>query len=150
MQQYPPQQYPAQQYPPQQYPSGQYPQQRYPAQQYPSQQYPPQQYPAQQYPPYGAPPAQPVGVTKQPGGILAVVGLVFGMGSMVSVLLGNLNGASGPPVECLVGGLIFGIIGSAFGAAAWAKGNKAGKGALAMSAAFMVASIVIGVMWANL
>jgi hypothetical protein len=75
--------------------------------------------------------------------------MLFAIGSMVSVLLGNLTGASGPPIPCLIGGLIFGIIGCAFGAAAWAKGNKAGKGAVAMSVAFMVASIVIGLMWAS-
>jgi hypothetical protein len=88
-------------------------------------------------------------MTKQPGGILAAVGMLFAIGSMVSVMLANLTGSGGPPPECLAGGLIFGIIGCAFGAAAWAKGNKAGKGAVAMSVAFMVASIVIGLMWAS-
>jgi len=166
-QQYPPQpgQYPAQppqyQAQPPQYPAQQYPgQPGYPPQyQYgpPQQGYqqqppygPPQQgYPGQQpYPYYGAPPARPGSPMKQPGGGLAAVGMLFAIGSMVSVMLANLTGSGGPPPECLAAGLLFGIIGCAFGAAAWAKGNKAGKGAVAMSVAFMVASIVIALMWA--
>jgi len=154
-----PSQYPPQpsQYPPQQYPGqpGYPPQYSYGAQPQGYQQQsrfgaPPPGYAGQPpYPPYGAAPAQPGSITKQPGGILAVVGMLFAIGSMVSVMLANLTGASGPPAECLAGGLIFGIIGCAFGAAAWAKGNKAGKGAVAMSVAFMVTSIVIGLMWAS-
>jgi hypothetical protein len=165
----PPAQYP-QQYPAQQYPGQQYPQQQYPGQQYPGQQYPPYGappapgqpgyppqyqagapqpgYPAQQYPPYGAPPGQPVSPMKQPGGALVIVGMIFGMGSMISVLIGNVA-FTGPPVPCLISGFISGIIGTALGAAAWAKGNKGGKGVVGISLAFTIAAVVIGLMWAS-
>jgi hypothetical protein len=169
-QQYPGQQYPQQQYPAQQYPGQQYPPQQYPAQQYPGQQYPPYGappapgqpgyppqyqagapqpgYPAQQYPPYGAPPGQPVSPMKQPGGALVIVGMIFGMGSMISVLIGNVA-FTGPPVPCLISGFISGIIGTALGAAAWAKGNKGGKGVVGISLAFTIAAVIIGLMWAS-
>jgi hypothetical protein len=174
-QQYPPQ---PGQYPPQQsqYPAqpSQYPAQPalYPPQQYPGQPgYPPQYqygpppqgyqqqppygapapgYPGQPpYPPYGAPPAQNVSAFKQPGGVLVLVGFGFAMVGMVSILVGNLVFTASAPVPCLILAFISGIIGTALGVAAWAKGNKGGKMVVGYSVLWIVVSVIIGLMWAS-
>ncbi len=159
----PPPQYQAQQYPPQQYPPKQYPPQyqyqyqRPQGAQYPQYSAPPPagsyQYGAGQpgYPPYpGAPPGPPPSMMKQPGGILALVGFICGLGAMVSVLIGNLVFTASAPIPCLIVGLIAGIIGTALGVAAWAKGNKGAKGIAIFSVVWAVASVIIGLMWATL
>jgi hypothetical protein len=77
-----------------------------------------------------------------------MAGFVCALGAMVSILIGNLVFTASAPVPCLIVAFILGIIGTALGVAAWAKGNKGGKGIAAYSAVWIAVSIIIGLMWA--
>jgi hypothetical protein len=132
----------------------QYPQQQpqYPQQPgYPQQrpQYLPQQYAAQQYPAHGPPRTQNVLSPNQPGGTLVIVGFMAALVAMVSIMLGNVIFTGSAPVPCLMIALISGILGTALGAAGWARGNKGGKMVIVYSIIWVLASIVIGLMWAG-
>jgi hypothetical protein len=69
--------------------------------------------------------------------------------AMVSIMLGNVIFTASAPVPCLIIALISGIIGTALGAAGWARGNKAGKMVIVYSIIWVLAAIVIGLMWAS-
>lgn len=86
---------------------------------------------------------------KAPGGALLIVGMVFALGGMISVMVGNLVFTASAPVPCLIISFISGIIASALAGAAWAKGNKGAKGILAWGIIDIVTAVVIGLMWAT-
>jgi hypothetical protein len=71
------------------------------------------------------------------------------MVAMVSIMIGNLVFTGSAPVPCLIIAFIFGIIGTALGAAGWARGNKGGKMVIVYSIVWVLAAIVIGLMWAS-